>query len=95
MGGSHPVIVMPDADIDLAIRSIKAGRLLNTGQVCGAPDRTYVDRHVADEFTDKLAIAMGEATYGNALLEEGRDLGPLVSALQRDAVSGRVEPGSG
>ena len=47
LGGSHPVIVMPDADLDLAVRSIKAGRLLNTGQVCGAPDRTYVHENVA------------------------------------------------
>ena len=91
LGGSAPVIIMPDADLDLAVRSIKACRLLNTGQVCGAADRTYVDKHVADEFTDKLAIAMGQATYGNALVDEGRDLGPLVSARQLEAVSERVE----
>ncbi len=90
LGGSAPVIIMPDADLDLAVRSIKACRLLNTGQVCGAADRTYVDKHVAAEFTDKLAIAMGEATYGNSLVDEGRDLGPLVSARQLEAVSGRV-----
>jgi lactaldehyde dehydrogenase/glycolaldehyde dehydrogenase len=91
LGGSHPVIVMPDADLDLAVRSIKAGRLLNTGQVCGAPDRTYVHESVAAEFTERLATAMGKATYGNALVDEGRDLGPMVSARQLDAVSGRVE----
>jgi lactaldehyde dehydrogenase/glycolaldehyde dehydrogenase len=91
LGGSAPVIIMPDADLDLAVRSIKACRLLNTGQVCGAADRTYVDRHVAAEFTDKLAIAMGQATYGNSLVDEGRDLGPLVSARQLEAVSGRVD----
>jgi lactaldehyde dehydrogenase/glycolaldehyde dehydrogenase len=91
LGGSHPVIVMPDADLDLAVRSIKAGRLLNTGQVCGAPDRTYVHESVAAKFTERLATAMGKATYGNALVDEGRDLGPMVSARQLDAVSGRVE----
>jgi lactaldehyde dehydrogenase/glycolaldehyde dehydrogenase len=91
LGGSAPAIVMPDADLDLAVRSIKASRLLNTGQVCGAADRTYVLDRVGDEFTDRLATAMGQATYGNALVDEGRDLGPLVSARQLDAVSGRVE----
>jgi lactaldehyde dehydrogenase/glycolaldehyde dehydrogenase len=91
LGGSAPVIVMPDADLDLAVRSIKACRLLNTGQVCGAADRTYVHQGVGDEFTDQLAEAMGQATYGNALVDEGRDLGPLVSARQLEAVSGRVE----
>ncbi len=91
LGGSAPVIVMPDADIDLAVRSIKACRLLNTGQVCGAADRTYVHRRVGDEFTDKLAEAFGQAKYGNSLVDEGLDLGPLVSARQLEAVSGRVE----
>jgi len=91
LGGSAPVIVMPDADLDLAVKSIKACRLLNTGQVCGAADRTYVHKGVGDEFTDRLATAMGQATYGNALVDEGRDLGPLVSARQLEAVSGRVE----
>ncbi len=91
LGGSAPVIVMPDADLDLAVKSIKACRLLNTGQVCGAADRTYVHQGVGDEFTDRLAEAMGQATYGNALVDEGHDLGPLVSARQLEAVSGRVE----
>ena len=91
LGGSAPVIIMPDADLDLAVRSIKSCRLLNTGQVCGAADRTYVHKGVSEEFTDRLATAMGQATYGNALVDEGRDLGPLVSARQLEAVSGRVE----
>jgi lactaldehyde dehydrogenase/glycolaldehyde dehydrogenase len=91
LGGSAPVIIMPDADLDLAVSSIKACRLLNTGQVCGAADRTYVHKGVSDEFVDRLATEMGSATYGDALLDEDRDLGPLVSARQLDAVSGRVE----
>ena len=91
LGGSAPVIIMPDADLDLAVRSIKACRLLNTGQVCGAADRTYVQKGVGDEFTEQLATAMSQATYGNALVDEGRDLGPLVSARQLEAVAGRVD----
>jgi lactaldehyde dehydrogenase/glycolaldehyde dehydrogenase len=82
---------MPDADLDLAVRSIKACRLLNTGQVCGAADRTYVHEQVAGEFTDRFAAAMGQARYGNALEDDGVDLGPLVSARQLEAVAGRVE----
>ena len=91
LGGSAPVIIMPDADLELAVQSIKACRLLNTGQVCGAADRTYVHAKVGDEFTDRLATAMGQAKYGNALVDEGLDLGPLVSERQLEAVSGRVE----
>ena len=91
LGGSAPVIIMPDADLDLAVTSIKACRLLNTGQVCGAADRTYVHRAVGDEFTDRLATAMSQARYGNALVDEGIELGPLVSARQLESVSSRVE----
>lgn len=91
LGGSAPAIVMPDADIDLAVRSIKAGRLLNTGQVCGAADRTYVFDGVADEFIDRFAKAMSQTRYGNALVDDGIDLGPLVSARQLEEVSGLVE----
>ena len=46
---------------------------------------------MADEFTDRLAEAMGQATTANALLEEGRDLGPLVSARAARRRRGRVE----
>jgi lactaldehyde dehydrogenase/glycolaldehyde dehydrogenase len=91
LGGSAPVIVMPDADLDLAARSIKASRLLNTGQVCGAADRTYVHESVADEFLARFAEVMSQAKYGNALEDEGIDMGPLVSPRQLEAVSGRVE----
>ncbi len=90
LGGSAPAIVMADADLDLAVKSIKACRLLNTGQVCGAADRTYVHESVADEFVDRLATAMGQTRYGNALVDGDVDLGPLVSARQLDAVAGRV-----
>ena len=91
LGGSAPAIVMADADLDLAVRSIKACRLLNTGQVCGAADRTYVQAPVADEFIERFAAAMDDTRYGNALTDDGIDLGPLVSARQLEAVSGRVD----
>jgi len=40
--------------------------------VCGAADRTYVDKKVSDEFTDRLATAMGQATYRErALVDRG------------------------
>ena len=91
LGGSAPAIVMPDADIDLAVRSIKACRTLNTGQVCGAADRAYVHERIADEFVDRFAKAMGSMRYGNALTDGGIELGPLVSPRQLEAVSGRVD----
>ena len=50
----RPAIVMADADLTSRSRSIKAPRVINTGQVCNCADRVYVDRRVADEFTEQL-----------------------------------------
>ena len=44
LGGKAPAIVMEDADIDLAVKSIIASRVINTGQVCNCAERVYVDK---------------------------------------------------
>ncbi|HEY0828544.1 MAG TPA: aldehyde dehydrogenase [Bacilli bacterium] len=79
LGGKAPAIVMDDADIDLAVESIKNSRILNTGQVCNCAERVYVHEKVADEFTKKLSASMSKVKYGNPLTEEGLDMGPLVN----------------
>ena len=48
LGGKAPAIVMADADIDLAVKAIKASRVINSGQVCNCAERVYVQRKVAD-----------------------------------------------
>ena len=91
LGGSAPAIVMADADMDLAVRSIKASRVINTGQVCNCADRVYVDKRVADEFTERFVKAMSETKYGDPLVDEGLEMGPLVSAEQLSLVEERVK----
>ena len=91
LGGSAPAIVMSDADLKLAVESIKTSRIVNTGQVCNCADRVYVDRRVAAEFTDRFAKAMSETTYGDPLLDENIEMGPLVSAQQLQDVDARVK----
>ena len=54
LGGKAPAIVADDADLDLAAATLKAGRVLNTGAACNAPERIYVDKKVAEEFVAKL-----------------------------------------
>ena len=44
LGGKAPAIVMADADIDLAVRAVKASRVINSGQVCNCAERVYVQR---------------------------------------------------
>ena len=49
---------MEDADIDLAVKSIIASRVINTGQVCNCAERVYVDKKIKDIFMEKLVAGM-------------------------------------
>ncbi len=91
LGGKAPAIVMNDANVDLAVNAIKSGRLLNSGQVCNSPERVYVQRKVADEFTAKLAAAMQAASYGDPMGGAPVDMGPLINANHMHKVRTMVE----
>jgi lactaldehyde dehydrogenase/glycolaldehyde dehydrogenase len=90
LGGKAPAIVMPDADLDLAARAICASRVINTGQVCNCAERVYVHETVADAFVGKTVAAMKAVRYGDPLLDETLDMGPLVSQAQLDNVEAAV-----
>jgi lactaldehyde dehydrogenase/glycolaldehyde dehydrogenase len=79
LGGKAPAIVMGDADINLAVKAVKASRIINSGQVCNCAERVYVQKRIADEFTDKLAAAMKESRWGNPLGGGAVDYGPLIN----------------
>ena len=79
LGGKAPAIVLSDADLDLAAGAIKDSRIINSGQVCNCAERIYVQRKVADEFTQKLVVAMESTRFGNPLLDETIDYGPLIN----------------
>ena len=89
LGGKAPSVVMDDADLDLAVASIVAARLKNAGQVCNAPERIYVQKGVADEFTQKLYNALEKTRYGNGA--ENPDLGALINKKAVDHVHEMVE----
>ncbi|HWC95281.1 MAG TPA: aldehyde dehydrogenase [Candidatus Sulfopaludibacter sp.] len=79
LGGKAPAIVMGDADIDLAVRAIKASRVINSGQVCNCAERVYVQRSVADQFTEKLTAAMRTTRFGDPLADASVEYGPLIN----------------
>ncbi|MEU7529071.1 aldehyde dehydrogenase family protein [Saccharothrix sp. NPDC042600] len=89
LGGKTPTVVARDADIDAAVSGTIAGGFLNTGQVCAAYARLYVDHKRQDEFTTKLADAASKLRLG-AGLHPDTDLGPLVSSEHRSRVDGYV-----
>jgi acyl-CoA reductase-like NAD-dependent aldehyde dehydrogenase len=78
LGGKAPSIVAADADIDAAVAGNAQGALLNSGQVCAAFARIYVDSRRADEFTEKLAVATSALRLGPGI-DDRTQLGPLVS----------------
>ena len=90
LGGKAPAIVMGDADIELAVRAIRASRIINTGQVCNCAERVYVQESVAEEFTEKITAAMRQTVVGDPFAAN-TEMGPLVSKRQRELVHAAVE----
>lgn len=90
LGGKAPAIVLKDADLDLAARAIKQSRVLNTGQVCNAAERVYVEAAVAEEFVAKLTAEMKATRYGDPLSDEGLDMGPIINKAGVSKIDGLV-----
>lgn len=79
LGGKAPAIVMNDANLDLAARSIRDSRIINSGQVCNCAERVYVQRKAADEFISKLSAEMKSVHFGNPLTDLAVGMGPLIN----------------
>jgi aldehyde dehydrogenase (NAD+) len=78
LGGNNPVLVMPDADLDLTVREVVAGATGSTGQKCTATRRVYAHAAVRAELTTRLRAALGEVRLGPGL-DPATTVGPLVS----------------
>jgi succinate-semialdehyde dehydrogenase/glutarate-semialdehyde dehydrogenase len=89
LGGSDPLIVCDDADVDRAVSAASVGRFFNCGQACLAIKRVFLFEEIADEFTEKLVAKVGALTVGPGT-REGVRLAPLHSAVQRDLVASQV-----
>jgi lactaldehyde dehydrogenase/glycolaldehyde dehydrogenase len=91
LGGKALAIVLADANIDLAVKAIRDSRIINSGQVCNCVERVYVDRKVEDEFVSKLSAAMKQTKYGNPLVDEKVEMGPLINKEGLAKVEGLVQ----
>jgi betaine-aldehyde dehydrogenase len=87
LGGKAPVIVFDDADIEAVVEGVKVAGYFNAGQDCTAATRVLAGPKVHDDFVSELAKAASSLKIGDPL-EEGTELGPLVSAEQRERVEG-------
>lgn len=81
MGGKNPMVVLDDADLDLAVAACLNGAFFSTGQRCTASSRLIVTEGIHDRFVAALTTAMQGLKVGNAL-EAGIQMGPVVDARQ-------------
>jgi acyl-CoA reductase-like NAD-dependent aldehyde dehydrogenase len=89
LGGSDPMIVLDDADVDGAVSAASVGRFFNCGQACLAVKRLYVHERVADELVEKLVRKAARLKLG-AGTDEGTMIGPLHSGAQRETLEEQV-----
>ena len=81
MGGKNPMVVLDDADLDLAVDACLNGAFFSTGQRCTASSRLIVQQGIHDAFVDKLASAMSALAVGDPL--DGKtQIGPVVDEKQ-------------
>jgi acyl-CoA reductase-like NAD-dependent aldehyde dehydrogenase len=90
LGGKDPMIVLNDADLEKAASFAVNGSLRNTGQVCVSVERIYVQEKVADKFTKLVEEGVKNFKFGNGY-DEDVQMGPLVSARQRENVLSQVK----
>jgi acyl-CoA reductase-like NAD-dependent aldehyde dehydrogenase len=85
LGGKDPLVVLDDADLEAAATFAVRNSFRNAGQVCVSTERIYVDRRVAEPFIDLVCRKTRELKQG-AGTEPGVQVGPMVSARQKEAV---------
>src|SRR6266571_6928867 len=89
LGGSDPMIVCDDADIEEAVSAASVGRFFNCGQACLAIKRLYLFDKIYDQFVSRLMGKVEKLRVGNGL-EQGIIVGPLHTAAQRAEVEEQV-----
>ncbi|WP_439155978.1 NAD-dependent succinate-semialdehyde dehydrogenase [Yoonia sp.] len=89
LGGNAPVVVMEDADMDIAIEGTMLAKMRNLGEACTAANRIYVHADIAEEFTRRLTEKMAALKVGDGT-DPSVDVGPLVNADTRDKVAAFV-----
>src|SRR6266581_1500204 len=92
MGGKNPVVVLEDADLDLAADGIVSGAFGSTGQRCTATSRAILHESIADDLLSRVTHRVSKWKLGSGL-DPDVQMGPLVSAQQLKTVEQYVEAG--
>ena len=92
LGGKSPDIVFADADLDAAVPGAAMAVFANSGQICSAGTRLFVEQMIYDEFVGRVAEFGKKLKVGNGI-DPNTQIGPLVSAQQMERVSGYLAIG--
>jgi succinate-semialdehyde dehydrogenase / glutarate-semialdehyde dehydrogenase len=90
LGGSDPFIVMPSADLDLAIETAVHARCVNSGQSCIAAKRFIIADTIYDEFESRFVAGMEAMRVGDPM-KDTTDIGPLATARAVDKLEAQVQ----
>ena len=92
MGGKNPLVVLDDADLEIAVECAVNGAFFQTGQRCTASSRLIVTEKVHDSFVSAMAERMKSLVIDDAL-KEGTQIGPVVDQIPARSGS-RLRPTS-
>jgi acyl-CoA reductase-like NAD-dependent aldehyde dehydrogenase len=90
LGGNAPVLIFPDVDLDQVTAGAVAAKFRNSGQVCISPQRFFVHREVAREFSGRVSSLVSKLRLGDGL-DPQSEVGPMINARQRERVEEMVE----
>jgi acyl-CoA reductase-like NAD-dependent aldehyde dehydrogenase len=94
LGNTSPVIVAPDADLDLAAKRCAVGAYYNSGQVCISVQRIYVQQPAYEPFLEKFVDASKAMVVGDPL-DENVDVGPMIDLWEAERIDSWVEEAKG
>ncbi|PYP87089.1 MAG: aldehyde dehydrogenase [Blastocatellia bacterium AA13] len=92
MGGKNVVMIMEDADLELALEGVLWGAFGTSGQRCTAASRVVVHKKIAKKFTAMLAERAGKLRLGNGLSDKS-DVGPVINQDAVDKILGYIQIG--
>ncbi len=90
LGGKAPLIAFADADVDKIVEKVILGGFCNTGQDCTAVTRVLVEKSIVNRVTEAIVEAAKAVIVGDPF-DKNTEVGPMVSAAQRESVMGFVE----
>lgn len=94
LGGHSPVIVLPDANLDVAVEQLVMAKYRNAGQLCLAPTRFFVHEDIYGRFVEQFAARAAELRVGDGL-DPATQMGPLANGRRLQAITALVERTSG